>query len=196
MQKFSKTLADFFRITNLKHWSSHEKLVDDTLTLLNDLSVGYTSVRKLIRLPEIQFLMNNHTVSFYTIYCLSTISAFVFWIAWKRGCSCTSREQYLCMLHFFVYSVAFPRPAWNSQTFWEEELVQCWLIDLMLTWLHLLAKCKDHFVSVGQSCGKLRRNFLPEDLPAAVSCWPMKCHRESENIYRVFQFEMTPEKMP
>lgn len=52
-----------FRITNLKYWSQSERLVDDTLTLLSDLSIGYTSVRKLVRLPEVQFLMNNHTVS-------------------------------------------------------------------------------------------------------------------------------------
>ena len=30
--------------------------------LLNDLSVGYSSVRKLVKLEEVQFLLNNHTV--------------------------------------------------------------------------------------------------------------------------------------
>lgn len=51
-----------YSITNLKYWSQSEKIIDDTLVLLNDLSIGYSSVRKLVRLPEIQFLLNNHTV--------------------------------------------------------------------------------------------------------------------------------------
>jgi exportin-7 len=49
-------------ITNLKCLPAHERIVDDSLTLLNDLSVGYTSVRKLIKLDEVQYLLNNHTV--------------------------------------------------------------------------------------------------------------------------------------
>ena len=34
-----------------------------TLKILNDLSIGYSSVRKLVQLEEIQFILNNHTVS-------------------------------------------------------------------------------------------------------------------------------------
>uniref|UniRef100_A0A914V6U4 Importin N-terminal domain-containing protein n=2 Tax=Plectus sambesii TaxID=2011161 RepID=A0A914V6U4_9BILA len=70
----SAVLAVFVRkiITNLKYWASNEKLIDDTLTLLNDLSVGYSSVRKLVRLPEVQFLMNNHTNEHFSFLGAST----------------------------------------------------------------------------------------------------------------------------
>jgi hypothetical protein len=50
-------------ITNLKYWSRCEQILSKTLTLLNDLSVGYNSVRKLVKLEEVQFMLNNHTVS-------------------------------------------------------------------------------------------------------------------------------------
>ncbi|KAK0410878.1 hypothetical protein QR680_005375 [Steinernema hermaphroditum] len=48
-------------ITNLKFWGHNEKLIEASLALLNDLSLGFTSVRRLSRLEEIQFLLNNHT---------------------------------------------------------------------------------------------------------------------------------------
>lgn len=51
-----------FRITNLKFWCSSNTVIQKTLALLNDLSVGFSSVRKLVKLDEIQFLLNNHTV--------------------------------------------------------------------------------------------------------------------------------------
>ena len=51
------------RITNLKFWGGSEQITSRTLMLLNDLSVGYSSVRKLVKLDEVQFLLNNHTVS-------------------------------------------------------------------------------------------------------------------------------------
>lgn len=38
-------------------------IVMKTLQILNDLSIGYSSVRKLVQLDEIQFILNNHTVS-------------------------------------------------------------------------------------------------------------------------------------
>ena len=47
----------------MKYWSQSEKIINATLNLLNDLSVGYSSVRKLVKLEAIQFVMNNHTVS-------------------------------------------------------------------------------------------------------------------------------------
>lgn len=53
----------YFSITNLKYWTCKEKLIGETLKLLNELAIGYTSVRKLVQLPEIQYLLNNHTVS-------------------------------------------------------------------------------------------------------------------------------------
>lgn len=52
-----------FRITNLKYWSSSEQIISKTLQLLSDLSVGYSSVRKLVKLEEVQFMINNHTVN-------------------------------------------------------------------------------------------------------------------------------------
>ena len=59
----SMVLAVFVRkfITNLKYWGRYEQILTRTLTLLSDLSVGYNSVRKLVKLEEIQFMLNNHT---------------------------------------------------------------------------------------------------------------------------------------
>ncbi|TKR60380.1 hypothetical protein L596_027635 [Steinernema carpocapsae] len=59
----SMVLSVFARkiITNLKFWGHNEKLIEASLGLLNDLSLGFTSVRRLSRLNEIQFLLNNHT---------------------------------------------------------------------------------------------------------------------------------------
>lgn len=53
----------FCRITNLKYWGNSELIVTKTLQILNDLSVGYSSVRKLVKLEEVQFILNSHTVS-------------------------------------------------------------------------------------------------------------------------------------
>ncbi|XP_026679355.1 exportin-7-B [Diaphorina citri] len=49
-------------ITNLKYWGRSEQIITKTLQLLNDLSVGYSCVRKLVKLDEVQFMLNNHTV--------------------------------------------------------------------------------------------------------------------------------------
>ncbi|XP_076033628.1 ran-binding protein 16 isoform X3 [Oratosquilla oratoria] len=59
----SMVLAVFVRkiITNLKYWGHCEQILTRTLTLLSDLSVGYNSVRKLVKLEEVQFMLNNHT---------------------------------------------------------------------------------------------------------------------------------------
>ena len=48
-------------INNLKYWTRSERIISKTLTLLNDLSVGYSSVRKLMKLDSIHFLLANHT---------------------------------------------------------------------------------------------------------------------------------------
>ncbi|KAI0211191.1 Exportin-7 [Lamellibrachia satsuma] len=48
-------------ITNLKYWGSSETIISKTLQLLSDLSVGYSSVRKLVKLDAVQFMLNNHT---------------------------------------------------------------------------------------------------------------------------------------
>lgn len=47
----------------MKYWSTSETTITKTLQILNDLSVGYSSVRKLVKLEEVQFLLSNHTVS-------------------------------------------------------------------------------------------------------------------------------------
>ncbi|KAG8202063.1 hypothetical protein JTE90_010427 [Oedothorax gibbosus] len=59
----SMVLSVFVRkiLTNLKYLSGSELIVNRTLQLLSDLSVGYTSVRKLVKLDEVQFMLNNHT---------------------------------------------------------------------------------------------------------------------------------------
>ncbi|XP_031682208.1 exportin-7-like isoform X8 [Oncorhynchus kisutch] len=48
-------------ITNLKYWGQCEPITSKTLQLLNDLSIGYSSVRKLVKLSAVQFMLNNHT---------------------------------------------------------------------------------------------------------------------------------------
>ena len=48
-------------ITNLKYWTRSERIISKTLGLLNDLSVGYSSVRKLMKLESIHFILANHT---------------------------------------------------------------------------------------------------------------------------------------
>ena len=49
-------------ITNLKYWGGSEAIITRTLQLLNDLSVGYSSVRKLVKLDAVQFMLDNHRV--------------------------------------------------------------------------------------------------------------------------------------
>ena len=62
----SMVLSVFVRkiITNLKYWSHRDPIVVKTLLLLNELCVGYSSVRKLVKLEEVQFILQNHTVNF------------------------------------------------------------------------------------------------------------------------------------
>ena len=74
----SMVLSVFVRkiITNLKYWSHREPIVAKTLLLLNELCVGYSSVRKLVKLEEIQFILQNHTViPFYNVQFL--LSSFI-----------------------------------------------------------------------------------------------------------------------
>eukprot|EP00095_Tigriopus_kingsejongensis_P007054 maker-scaffold146_size311726-snap-gene-2.19 protein:Tk07054 transcript:maker-scaffold146_size311726-snap-gene-2.19-mRNA-1 annotation:"Exportin-7" len=52
-------------ITNLKYWGSSEQIVSKTLQLLSDLSVGYGTVRKLVKLEEVGFLLSHHTAEHY-----------------------------------------------------------------------------------------------------------------------------------
>ncbi|XP_014255047.1 exportin-7 isoform X2 [Cimex lectularius] len=59
----SMVLSLFVRkiITNLKYWGRSEQTICKTLQLLHDLTVGYSCVRKLVKLDEVQFMLNNHT---------------------------------------------------------------------------------------------------------------------------------------
>lgn len=52
-------------------------MVTKTLQILNDLSIGYSSVRKLVQLDEIQFILNNHTVNL-NFFCLSLVYNLIF----------------------------------------------------------------------------------------------------------------------
>ncbi|XP_044735322.1 exportin-7 isoform X2 [Chrysoperla carnea] len=56
-------LSVFIRkiITNLKYWGRSEQIISKTLQLLNELSLGYSCVRKMVKLEEVQFMLNNHT---------------------------------------------------------------------------------------------------------------------------------------
>lgn len=55
----------FFRITNLKYWGRSEIIISKTLQLLSDLSVGYGTVRKMVKLEEVSFLLSHHTAEHY-----------------------------------------------------------------------------------------------------------------------------------
>ena len=52
-------------ITNLKYWGACELIISKTLQLLSDLSVGYGTVRKLVKLEEVGLLLSNHTAEHY-----------------------------------------------------------------------------------------------------------------------------------
>lgn len=61
--EFCFIASPFISITNLKYWGHSETIIAKTLGLLNDLSANYACVRKLVNFEEIQFILNNHTVS-------------------------------------------------------------------------------------------------------------------------------------
>lgn len=49
-------------LSNLRYWSAHEAVLQPTLAFLGELASGYSAMRKLLRLEDIQFMMMNHTV--------------------------------------------------------------------------------------------------------------------------------------
>ena len=55
-------------ITNLKYWGGSENIISKTLQLLSDLSVGYGTVRKLVKLEEVGFLLSHHTAEHYPFW--------------------------------------------------------------------------------------------------------------------------------
>ncbi|KAK3095971.1 hypothetical protein FSP39_021507, partial [Pinctada imbricata] len=59
-------------ITNLKYWGGSEQIISKTLQLLSDLSVGYSSVRKLVKLDAVQFMLNNHTSEHFPFLGINT----------------------------------------------------------------------------------------------------------------------------
>ncbi|XP_035235887.1 exportin-7-like [Anguilla anguilla] len=61
-------------ITNLKYWGRCEPITSKTLQLLNDLSIGYSSVRKLVKLSAVQFMLNNHTSEHFSFLGLNNQS--------------------------------------------------------------------------------------------------------------------------
>lgn len=71
----SSVLAVFVRkiITNLKCWSTSELVTNKTLHLLSELSVGYSSVRKLVKLDEVSCLPTIHTLARVTANIISPV---------------------------------------------------------------------------------------------------------------------------
>lgn len=81
------------RITNLKYWGGSEQTISKTLSLLNDLCVGYMCVRKMVKLEEVIFLLSSHTVSwtFFDLIIHSRVWETV-WISrhdWTDSCDLT-----------------------------------------------------------------------------------------------------------
>eukprot|EP00051_Salpingoeca_urceolata_P032840 m.17679 g.17679 ORF g.17679 m.17679 type:complete len:1077 (+) comp5522_c0_seq1:322-3552(+) len=52
-------------VLNLKYWTTSDLLIEKTLKLLNDLCLGYTSVRKLVKLESIKFILQQHTAEHF-----------------------------------------------------------------------------------------------------------------------------------
>ncbi|CAH8493807.1 unnamed protein product [Schistosoma turkestanicum] len=52
-------------LTNLKYWSNCETILQRTLNLFSELSIGFSAMRKLLRLDHVQFMLFNHTPEFF-----------------------------------------------------------------------------------------------------------------------------------
>ncbi|XP_043925027.1 ran-binding protein 17 [Protopterus annectens] len=48
-------------VTNLKYWGRSQLVISRTLQFLNDLSVGYIILKKLVKLDAVKFMLQNHT---------------------------------------------------------------------------------------------------------------------------------------
>ncbi|XP_047273489.1 ran-binding protein 17 isoform X15 [Homo sapiens] len=48
-------------VTNLKYWGRYEPVISRTLQFLNDLSVGYILLKKLVKIDAVKFMLKNHT---------------------------------------------------------------------------------------------------------------------------------------
>jgi hypothetical protein len=47
---------------NLKVWAKSKKIIDETMDLFNELSLGYSSTKLTAKLETIKFILNNHSV--------------------------------------------------------------------------------------------------------------------------------------
>lgn len=52
-------------ITNLNYWSSSEQVVKNTLAMLNELSLGFSSLTKIADLEEVKFILSHHTAEHF-----------------------------------------------------------------------------------------------------------------------------------
>ncbi|XP_053935534.1 ran-binding protein 17 isoform X5 [Cuculus canorus] len=48
-------------VTNLKYWGRCEPVISRTLQFLNDLSVGYNLLKRLVKIEAVKFMLQNHT---------------------------------------------------------------------------------------------------------------------------------------
>ncbi|CAH1642048.1 unnamed protein product [Spodoptera littoralis] len=62
-------------ITNLKYWGGSEQIISKTLGLLSDLSGGYSCVRKLVKLDEVQFMLTHHTAEHFPFLGIAGVGA-------------------------------------------------------------------------------------------------------------------------
>nr|CAH8845748.1 unnamed protein product [Trichobilharzia regenti] len=62
-------------LTNLKYWSNCEAVLQRTLNLLSELSMGFSAMRKLLRLDDIQFMLVNHTPEYFPFLLSTTNTA-------------------------------------------------------------------------------------------------------------------------
>ncbi|XP_072943133.1 exportin-7-B [Epargyreus clarus] len=62
-------------ITNLKYWGGSEQIISKTLGLLSELSSGYSCVRKLVKLEEVQFMLTHHTAEHFPFLGISGVGS-------------------------------------------------------------------------------------------------------------------------
>ncbi|PZC71446.1 hypothetical protein B5X24_HaOG213386, partial [Helicoverpa armigera] len=59
----------------LSYWGSSEQIIAKTLGLLSDLSGGYSCVRKLVKLDEVQFMLTHHTAEHFPFLGIAGVGA-------------------------------------------------------------------------------------------------------------------------
>ncbi|KAK6014387.1 hypothetical protein OSTOST_20230, partial [Ostertagia ostertagi] len=108
-------------LTNLKYWATNEQILELSLSLLKDLSLGYTAVRKLFRLQEVQLLLSNHTVRI-----MFTTQKDVDLLVFETGTFtvCLQAE------HFVFLGQSVPYSTMKHRTVFYEALTRLLTIDL------------------------------------------------------------------